>query len=399
MVLIYTLAALLSFTGCNGGRNTGWNSEDVRWFLEQHDDLKTKYFVGKFGVDSHPSGWDHGAYLRAYIDMYEATHDIRILRDLNELLRIVADGNDALTGRVDDRTNTVLPGWGTREYEYGPNGDERYSDMLTNALYAYPLAAFARIVYEHPYLQSEFGADADRYYQMVRELYQAQAPFVRDERSPYRDGTEGMYYAYPGNYYEDREDLSGVEAPINITAIIAEPLVELYRASEAAGQANEEYRNTVEKVGHYIWHNMRLETTEAGDAYLVWCYWPADIDPDSRRMEDPTHGARVAEFIVSLYDAGLRSRWTKEKLQYLANTFTCGAAIGGNKFANYIDGTGGTYDNDAATLYEWLELQRYSYNSSRGTIKRYLLDAMGAEGEDAKYNLAVFAKFVRYGSD
>ena len=199
MVLIYTLAALLSFTGCNGGRDTGWNSEDVQWFLEQHGDLKTKYFVGKFGVDSNPSGWDHGAYLRAYIDMYEATHDIRILRDLNELLRIVADGNDALTGRVDDRTNTVLPGWGTREYEYGPNGDERYSDMLTNALYAYPLAAFARIVYEHPYLQSEFGADADRYYQMVREFYQAQAPFVRDERSPYSDGKEGMYYAYPGN--------------------------------------------------------------------------------------------------------------------------------------------------------------------------------------------------------
>ncbi len=399
MVFVYTFAALLLFAGCAGGRNTGWNDEDVQWFLEQHDDLKAKYFVGKFGVDNNPSGWDHGAYLRAYIDMYEATHDIRILRNLNELLKIVADGNDALTGRADDRTNTVLPGWGTREYDYGPNGGERYSDMLTNALFAYPLAAFARIVYEHPHLRSEFGADADRYYQMVRELYQVHAPVVRDARSPYSDGTEGMYYAYPENYYEERENLSGVEAPINITAIIAEPLVELYQASVAAGQANEEYRNTVEKVGHYIWQNMRLETTEAGDAYLVWYYWPADIHPETRRMEDPTHGARVAEFAVSLYDAGLRSRWTKEKLQYLANTFTCGVAIGGNKFANYIDGTGGIYEDDAATLYEWLVLQRYSYTSSRGTIKQLLTSAIEAEGEDAKYNLAVFAKLLRYGSD
>jgi hypothetical protein len=33
------------------------------------------------GVDSHPSGWDHGAYLRAYVDMYEATHDVRLLEN------------------------------------------------------------------------------------------------------------------------------------------------------------------------------------------------------------------------------------------------------------------------------------------------------------------------------
>ncbi len=397
--LVYVLMAVLLLGGCSSNGNSAWNKEDAQWFLEQHNDLKAKYFIGKFGVDNNPSGWDHGAYLRAYVDMYEATHDIRILRNLDELLAVVAAGNDALTGRVDDRTNTVLPGWGTREYDYGPNGGERYSDMLTNALYAYPLAAFARIVYESPHLRAEFGADADRYYQMVRELYQVQAPFVRDARSPYSDGTEGMYFAYPENYYEDRENLSGVEAPINITAIIAEPLVELYRASAAAGQANEEYRNTVEEVGHYIWQNMNLKTTADGDSYLVWYYWPADIDPDSRRMEDPTHGARVAEFIVSLYDAGLRSRWTKEKLQYLANTFTCGAVIGNGVFANYIDGTGGIYEDDAATLYEWLVLQRYSHDSSKNTIKRYLLNAMDAEGQDTKYNIAVFAKFIRYGDD
>ena len=399
LVFLYAVSTLWLVCGCNGSGDAHGYAADVEWFLAQHEDLKSDYFVGKFGVDSHPSGWDHGAYLRAYVDMYEATHDIRILRSLNELLRIVADGNDALTGRIDDRTGTALPGWGTKEYDYGPNGGERYSDMLTNALYAYPLAAFARIVYERPYLRAEFGADADRYYQMVRELYQVQAPFVRDARSPYRDGTEGMYFAYPENYYEERENLSGVEAPINITAIIAEPLVELYRASVAAGQANEEYRNTVEKVGHYIWQNMRLETTEAGDAYLVWYYWPADIHPETRRMEDPTHGARVAEFAVSLYDAGLRSRWTEENLRYLANTFTCGIAIGGNEFANYIDGTGGIYASDAATLYEWLELQRYSHTSSKGTIKQILTSAMEAEGEDETYNLAVFAKFVRYGDD
>ncbi|HHQ48617.1 MAG TPA: hypothetical protein ENK19_07005 [Acidobacteria bacterium] len=372
-------------------------ADDVAWFLGQHQDLKKDYFVGRFGVDNHPSGWDTGAYLRAYIDMYEASHDVRILRDLDELLTIVADGNDILTGRIDDRTGTVLPGWGTREYDYGPHGGERYSDMLTNALYAYPLAAFARIVNEDPRLTQEFGADAERYSRMVCDLYAAHEPFVDDEDSPYSDGTTGMYFAYPDNFFADGKDYSGIEAPINWTVIIAEPLVELYRSSIAEGKPNDTYRDIVMKVGNYIWWNMSLNTTDNDDTYLTWYYWPADIDPDgSTRMEDLTHGARLAEFVVSLADAGLRNQWKKKRMQYLANTFTCGAVINETTFANYIDGTGGVYGDDAATLYEWLELQEYSHASSRNTIAFYIENAMRNEGEDEKYNIAVFAKFVRF---
>ncbi len=375
---------------------------DLSWFLEQHSDLRENYFVGQFGVDNHPSGWDRGAYLRAYIDMYEVLHDVRILRNLDQLLTIVADGNDILTGRIDDRSGTVLPGWGTRAYRYGPDCNERYSDMLTNALYAYPLAAFARIVKENEYLQDEFGANADRYYQMVADLYEAHEPFVTDQDSPYIDGTSGVYYAYPDNYYDCDEggDFSGIEAPINWTVIIAEPLVELYRASLADGEPNTEYEDTIIKVANYIWWNMHFETSPNQDRYLTWYYWPADIDPDSStRMEDLTHGARLAEFVVSFHDAGLQNQWSNERIEYLANTFTCGAVIGDTTFANYIDGTGGVYEDDPATLYEWLELQKYSHQSSCDTIVAHIRNAMENAGEDDKYNIAVFAKFARFGND
>ncbi len=375
-------------------------TRNVTWFLNQHNDLKKNYFTGKFGVNNHPSGWDAGAYLRAYIDMYEASHDVRVLRNLDDLLTIVADGNDVLTGRVNDITGTVMPGWGTREYDYGPYGGERYSDMLTNALYAYPLAAFARIVKEDPRLTYEFGADADRYYGMVHDLYESHKPFVPDEESPYSDGTTGMYFAYPDNYYEDRQDYSGIEAPINWTVIIAEPLVEMYRASVAEGKPNNAYKDIVTEVGSYIWWNMSIKTTDSSDRYLTWYYWPADIDPDSStRMEDLTHGAHLAEFVVSLYDANIRNQWNRVRIQYLANTFTFGAVIGDIYFSNYIDGTGGIYKDDAATLYEWLELQQYSHESSRNTISFYIQNAIRNEGNDEKYNIAVFAKFMRYGRD
>jgi len=143
---------------------------------------------------------------------------------------------------------------------------------------------------------------------------------------------------------------------------------------------------------------MRLRRSSGGDAYLVWYYWPAA--PESRRrMEDLTHGARVAGFAVALHDAGLASRWTEDRLRLLANTLTCGAALGGHVFANYVDGTDGVYEDDAATLYEWLALERYSLAASCDTIARLLRSAMEAGGEDERDNLAVFAKFVRYGGE
>jgi len=64
---------LLTLTACSN--DAPKTTPGLAWFLTQHEDLKSSYFIGKFGVDNHPSGWDHGAYLRAYVDMYEATHD------------------------------------------------------------------------------------------------------------------------------------------------------------------------------------------------------------------------------------------------------------------------------------------------------------------------------------
>jgi len=397
MRILFTIVTIISFLLAN-------TKQDTIWFLKQHNDLKKKYFIDNFGVDNHPSGWDRGAYLRAYIDMYEATHNIKILRDLNELLKIVADRDDILTNRKDDRVNRVLPGWGTREYSYGPNGGQRYSDMLTNALYAYPLAAFARIIKEDSHLKKEFGADANRYYKVVANLYKLQKPFKEAKASPYKDGTLGVCYTYPNGYYADKVKLSNIEAPINWTVIIAEPLIELYRADLASGRVNKEYRDTLEKVSNYIWKNMHQKVAPSGDKYLTWYYWPADINRETAdRMEDLSHGVRLSQFVVSLYNAkieqGVKKIWTKERLHYLANTFTFGAFLGGTSFTNYIDGTGGVYSKDSATLYEWLVLEKYSYKSTRKSISYYIKKAMKYNKEDKKYNLAVFAKFIRFGKD
>ena len=389
LILIMTL--LLTICVSCGGSTLEIN-KNLEWFLKQHKSLKENYFIKKFGINNNPSGWDEGAYLSAYINIYEATNDIRVLRALNELLKIVYNGNDFITKRVDDRTKTILPGWGTREYSYGKDGKARYSDMLTNALYAYPLAAFARIVKEDKKLQKEFGKDANRYYKMVVDLYNAHKPFKKAKDSPYKDKTIGLAFVYPKNWYDEEDNYSNIEAPINWTVIIAKPLIEIYKATKADKKDASKYKDTLQKIANYTWHNIKIKSKK-GKKYLFWHYWPKDINKDQRnRPEDLTHGAKMAEFVNALLTTDIKTIWSEKRAKLLSNTFIYGARINDTTFANYIDGSGGVYKDDAATLYDWLELDKYSNNKISSILKK----AMQKEGQDIKYNLATFAKFIRF---
>ena len=149
------------------------HSPEVQWFLGAHAGLK-KTFTDSFGTRENPVAWSYGAYLRAYINMYEATGDVEVLRRLDELLNIVANGNDSITRYPDEILGTVMPGWGhTYGGIYGPRGGARHVDITLNGLYMYPMASFARIVKKTPALQAEFGADADRYLSQIADIFQA----------------------------------------------------------------------------------------------------------------------------------------------------------------------------------------------------------------------------------
>jgi hypothetical protein len=172
-----TLSGSYQYASCSVASQTSDLTADEQWFMDQHASIKQNYFAGKFGKWDNPTGWWEGWYLRAYINMYEASHKVEFLRALNELLKIVADGNDSLTGLPDQVVGKVMPGWGnTYGGAYGPNGGLRYSDLTLNGLYMYPMAAFARIVKTTPSLQAEFGADADRYLGQIDAIFQAFKP-------------------------------------------------------------------------------------------------------------------------------------------------------------------------------------------------------------------------------
>lgn len=141
--------------------------------------------------------WGVGDDAIAMVRMFELTHGrmleatngrkyLNYLRDLNNLVlefrndqhpgddfpkgdnpRCVhcqprAEGRQS--GFVDHERGGVKAGWsGATHWEFVSDGGLDPVDAVTSGLYAYGVAAFARIVSEDPSLQAEYGPDAVRY--------------------------------------------------------------------------------------------------------------------------------------------------------------------------------------------------------------------------------------------
>ncbi len=144
------------------------------WLLSQHD----------------PDGvWGTGERMAAMARMYELTRDSRYLDHLRELVRLALQyrddlpldrGNFKLVRPTDEIRNKVgVPGWGGRNLSYG--GLHHVEEVVT-MVYAYPIAAFARIVVENPALRTVYGDDAIDYANFVLETAAFFLPQIRRQR-------------------------------------------------------------------------------------------------------------------------------------------------------------------------------------------------------------------------
>ena len=133
-----------------------------------------------------PGAWGTGETMRALIHMYDLTHQIRYLDHLHQITEVVLryrddnydpgtppyqPGSDGATcgattapfpkQPIDTFRGRNEPGWSGGKL-YDDVGPGKMDEDASN-LYAYPMAAFARIVAEDPSLQPTYGADALRY--------------------------------------------------------------------------------------------------------------------------------------------------------------------------------------------------------------------------------------------
>lgn len=134
--------------------------------------------------------WEIGDRMSAMVRMYELTGDLRYLDHLKEfIVDVLKYRDDRHPGGTDDETGEDIPvqpldvfrnkkgvpAWGGKS---GNRGGLHGVAEVVSSVYAYPIAAFARIVTEDPALHTTYGNDAVNYTNAVLQTVWAFMPQI-----------------------------------------------------------------------------------------------------------------------------------------------------------------------------------------------------------------------------
>ncbi len=202
---------------------TAVTSDDIRrfdnkWMTQDQHDLfisviHNAFWVAydQFGIPFESVVWMIGERMAAMARMFDLTGASKYLDHLRELSNLVLLGRDDHIdlqpepppqsipsfqpnppSRADGiRGNRVMPAWG---YKGVGAGGFHHSALVVAGVYAYPVAAFARIVAENPALQAVYGADARSATSSLLEMLDAFSQELHDQSlTPGREN----YFANP----------------------------------------------------------------------------------------------------------------------------------------------------------------------------------------------------------
>ncbi|MEK6374973.1 MAG: hypothetical protein AABO58_20040 [Acidobacteriota bacterium] len=160
---------------------------DASWMQPDQRSEAFQRAYGNLYERSAVIAWEVGDRMAAMARMYELTRDVRYLSHLREfidgidgaVLKFRDDnhpgdihGGGILAQPLDEFRGRVMPAWG------GKTGGLHSVDEVVSSVYAYPIAAFARIVAEDPALHTAYGNDAVNYTNAVLQTVWAFMPQI-----------------------------------------------------------------------------------------------------------------------------------------------------------------------------------------------------------------------------
>jgi hypothetical protein len=346
--------------------------------------------------------WGISARMVAMAQMYQVTGETRYLdhlRDLSDIALKYRDDN--YPGNPDPRCHKCgarpidefrgknEPGWGGVSLNSG--GFNRV-DEVVSSMYAYPIAAFARIVAENPALQSRYGSDALRY---TNAVIQTMWAFMPQMRYTQMGGFFEGYLAHPDIYRTkptaqqcqqayDQEvaaqgglsaipadalarlntmincnnlrEVAGHSMAYNENQAFMMMLMELWRAigsdfyqhSNARSIDSERARLLIPLLvalqQRYFADHLETRTDASGKQYFFWHY-EDDIPAGLRHPEDTSHGSVDMQYVEVLRQIFPRINvpattlnepipFDQTYVQRFANTFLLRMQLGSNLAAD-----------------------------------------------------------------
>lgn len=177
---------------------------DAKWMLPYQQAEAIARAEGNLYRRNDRIAWEVGERMDAMARMYELTHDRRYLNHLRQIIGCALEDRNQCAleyrdgpvlrfrddrhpggeryppcppcARDEIRNANGLPAWGGRSVNSG--GLHRV-DEVVSSLYAYPIAAFARIVAEDASLHAAYGNDAVHYANVVIETVWTFIPQIR----------------------------------------------------------------------------------------------------------------------------------------------------------------------------------------------------------------------------
>jgi len=151
-----------------------------------------------FTFDYLRNAWGTGEDMVAMVRMYDLTHDFAYLDHLRRLAKLVLSSRDDRrtgnkAGRRDAFRGRVMPAWGAPGVA---SGYLHHTSIDIAGVYAYGIAAFARIVAEHPPLWGAYGGDAILFANATLETLSG---FSTEQSRP-DDDPASRFYVYPKTY-------------------------------------------------------------------------------------------------------------------------------------------------------------------------------------------------------
>lgn len=363
--------------------------------------------------------WETGDHMSALVRIYELTLDRRFLdqlRDFIEAALLFRDdrhpGGLSETGEVipvqplDEFRGLVMPGWGGKSPNSG--GLHHVAEVVSSA-YAYPIAAFARIVAEDPTLHTTYGQKAVEYTNAILEMAWAFMPQVvyRDAdglleahlkhvvpvgpRPTERDCEDAYQAAVDGDPQGDHDRYGRMlKSCKNVHRVAGQPmahnenqafmmvLIELFRALDSVfyrqspdRSVNAEPTRTlipllVSRQQRYFANRLKTVEDHPDGARFVWNY--ADDQPPGigTHRENISHAALTMRYVELLrrdYDrlnalpatVGEPIPLDSSYLRRFANTFLQKIAAGTN-LAHDIEGNPGDPKADNGEAGGWVSL-------------------------------------------
>ncbi|MCL6559646.1 MAG: hypothetical protein K6U74_12780, partial [Firmicutes bacterium] len=348
LVLLIACNITLGFAGLASAGDLN----SARQLFDKYE-AKGKNWNYGYPNDSGGIGWGEAVVMRAYLGMYEATGDKAYLDKFVFHADGVLNMRDSVRG-VTDYRGLSLPAWragGT----YNRAG-KYYIYAVHTGMTAYPLAEFARMVYNNSNLSS-YKAKADTYLQAAKDAVAVH----KDDWV--NDGELGYYIDQKGS----PSNSDGVPIPFNQYLAMARAELVLYLVT-----GDNLYLDHVTRMAKHFKSHLKVD--QSTGAYY-WDYWYGlgyngwkasdniSVNTPSyggyKAPEDMNHGAIDIDFASMAYHAGIV--FTADDIRRFGLTLEKKMLKPDGTVALHVTGANTVQDSSHPDLIgQWLRYYEYS---------------------------------------